>query len=391
MTKEFNNSESPLMKKSLQLFIILILLASDAKSQINGSFLFDGFNRSWTVYLPVGYPTGESLPLVLALHGLTQTGQNIMQFSGFNSIADTGNFVVVYPNGVNNSWNVGFSGGSTADDVGFLSALIDTLHQQYNIDLNRVYSTGFSNGGFMSYRLACELGNRIAAIAPVAGTMTDGSYNLCTPQRSVPVLHIHGTNDFVVSYNGGFGNKSVDQVLAFWNSFNNCPATPVVEELPDLVAEGSTVERHTWAPCNEFSEVMLLKVINGGHTWPGSVGVTGIGITNRDIVASSEIWNFVKRFSLEDATTTNLNVSGELKVYPNPVSQGILVIESQAIKPGSLLSIIAMDGKILLDRELSSAENRILTDVSGFKPGLYLIRISGIGGSFTSKLIIRPE
>jgi polyhydroxybutyrate depolymerase len=379
------------MKKSLQIFIFLALLTSAAKSQINGSFLFDGINRSWTVYLPVGYTTGESLPLVLALHGYTQTGQNIMQFSGFNSIADTGNFVVVYPNGVSNSWNVGFSGGSTADDVGFLSALIDTLHQRYNIDLNRVYSTGFSNGGFMSYRLACELGDRVAAIAPVAGTMTDGAYSSCLPQRPVPVLHIHGTNDFVVSYNGGFGNKSVDQVLAFWNSFNNCPATPVVEDLPDLVAEGSTVQRSTWAPCDESAEVILLKVINGGHTWPGSVGVTGVGITNRDIVASSEIWNFVKRFSLEDATTTNLNVSGELKVYPNPVFQGILVIESQAIKSGSNLSITSIDGKTVLNRELPSGDTKTITDVSGLKPGLYLVRISGIDNNFTTKLVIQPE
>jgi polyhydroxybutyrate depolymerase len=379
------------MKKSIQLLIILALLTSSAKTQINGSFLFDGINRSWIVYLPVGYTTGESLPLVLALHGYTQTGQNMMQFSGFNSVADTGDFVVVYPNGVSNSWNVGFSGGSTADDVGFLSALIDTLHQRYNIDLNRVYSTGFSNGGFMSYRLACELGIRIAAIAPVAGTMTDGSYNSCTPHRPLPVLHIHGTNDIVVSYNGGFGNKSVDQVLAFWNSFNNCPATPVVEDLPDLVAEGSTVQRFTWAPCAESAEVMLLKVINGGHTWPGSVGTTGIGITNRDIVASSEIWNFVRRFSLGNATATNLNVFTDLKVYPNPVTHGSFIIEYLDVKPGSMLSITAMDGKTVLDRELAPGVNKILTDVSGLKPGLYLIRVAGVDINLTTKLVIQAE
>ena len=379
------------MKRLILLSFICLLLSGHARTQVNGSFLFDGINRSWIVYLPAGYTQGDSLPLILALHGLTQTGQGIMQFSGFNLIADTGNFVVVYPNGIGNAWNVGFSGGSTADDVGFLSALIDTLHQRYNIDLNRVYSTGFSNGGFMSYRLACELGNRIAAIAPVAGTMTDGSYSLCSPQRPMPVLHIHGTNDFVVSYNGGFGNKSVDQVLAFWNSYNNCPALPVIENLPDLIAEGSTVQRYTWVPCDESTEVMLLKVINGGHTWPGSVGVTGIGITNRDIVASSEIWNFVRRFSLEVGTGTNLNAPTELKIYPNPVSQGILVIESQDIKPGSKLSITAIDGKTVLKRELPSGGNKILTDVSGLKPGLYLIRISGVDIYLTTKLVIQPE
>jgi hypothetical protein len=108
-------------------------------------------------------------------------------------------------------------------------------------------------------------------------------------------------------------------------------------------------------------------------------------------VASSEIWNFVKRFSLEDATTTNLNVSGELKVYPNPVFQGILVIESQAIKSGSNLSITSIDGKTVLNRELPSGDTKTITDVSGLKPGLYLVRISGIDNNFTTKLVIQPE
>jgi hypothetical protein len=108
-------------------------------------------------------------------------------------------------------------------------------------------------------------------------------------------------------------------------------------------------------------------------------------------VASSEIWNFVKRFSLEDATTTNLNVSGELKVYPNPVSQGILVIESQDVKSGSKLSITSIDGKTVLNRELQSGGDKILTDVSGLKPGLYLVRISGVDINLTTKLVIQPE
>ncbi len=380
------------MKKLILLFLICLLLSGHAKTQVNGSFLFDGLSRSWIVYLPAGYTQGESLPLVLALHGLTQTGQGMMQFSGFNSVADTGNFVVVYPNGVGNAWNVGFSGGSTADDVGFLSALIDTLHQRYNIDLNRVYSTGFSNGGFMSYRLACELGNQIAAIAPVSGTMTDGSYSSCTPQRPMPVLHIHGTNDIVVNYNGGFGNKSVDQVLAFWNNYNNCPAFPFIENLPDLVAEGSTVQRYTWAPCTESTEVMLLKVINGGHTWPGSVGVTGIGITNRDINASSEIWNFVKRFSLENATGVNPLVPEKLKLYPNPANGGLLVIESPDLMPvGSELQIFDTEGVTVLTNQFNSSANKIITDVSILEPGLYLVRVAGFSTNLTTKLVILPR
>ncbi len=376
------------MKKLFISLLLLFLLSGSVKSQVNGSFVFDGISRSWIVYLPQNYNTGDSFPLLLALHGLTQTGQTIMGFSGFNSIADTANFIVVYPDGVGNAWNVGFSGGSTADDVGFISALIDTLHQTYNIDLNRVYLTGFSNGGFLSYRLACELGNRIAAIAPVAGTMTDGAYNLCSPERQMPVLHIHGTNDFVVSYNGGFGNKSVDQVLGFWNNYNNCPGIPLVEDLPDLVAEGSTVKRYTWSPCDESSEVMLLKIINGGHTWPGSVGVTGIGITNRDISASGEIWKFVSRFSLELTTGINQLSHYKILVYPNPASGNLLVLESPGFLSGSVISIVAPDGKIVISKEIKQNSSRIVTDIKELKPGFYLAIVSGSGKRIVSKFLI---
>ncbi len=316
------------MKKYLFILLAAFQTTATFSQLINGSFQFDGLMRTYNVYLPADYQPGNSLPLILALHGYTQTGQSMMTFSGFNQVADTAGFVVVYPDGIGNAWNVGFSGGSTADDVGFLLALTDTLHQRYNIDYSRVYATVFSNGGFMSYRLACETPDRIAAIAPVAGTMTVESAASCAPGLSVPVLHIHGTSDFVVSYNGGFGNLSVDQVINLWNGFNQCPVQPTIVNLPDIVAEGSTVQRYTWSPCSDDSRVVLLKVINGGHTWPGSVGVTGIGITNRDINASSEIWNFVKQFSRPLITSSIAPSQTLASVYPNPIQGNLLRIES---------------------------------------------------------------
>lgn len=377
------------MKKIVVMLSFSLFVSGMLKAQVGGSFVYDGLSRSYTVYLPENYNQSETPPLLLALHGLTQTGVEMMQFSDFNSIADTGRFIVVYPDGFGNAWNVGFSGGSTADDVGFLSLLIDTLHQQYQVDLNRVYATGFSNGGFMSYRLACELGNRIVAIAPVAGTMTEGSYNSCQPTRKVPVLHIHGTNDFVVSYNGGFGNKSVDQVLSYWNNFNNCPAIPVIENLPDIVAEGSTVQQQTWAPCDDSTEVILLKVINGGHTWPGSTGTTGIGITNRDISASAEIWKFVSRFSFDENTGISLAEKQRLMVYPNPATEGLLVFEMPDHQKESELHIVSGEGKTMLTRRVPQNSIRITIDISGLIPGFYLARISGAGSSLTSKFVIR--
>lgn len=368
-------SNSFIQKSWMMIFFVLSTFSSF--SQINAQFNYDGINRSYIIYLPQSYVQGQKLPLLLSLHGLTQTGAGIMEFSGFNAVADTASFIVVYPDGIGNAWNVGFSGGSTADDVGFLSTLIDTMHAQYNVDLNRIYSTGFSNGGFMSYRLACELGNRIAAIAPVSGTMTVASLAACNPSRPIPVLHIHGTSDFVVSYNGSFGNTSVQQVLDFWNDFNNCPGTPVIVNLPDLVAEGSTVQRHTWAPCNEESRVELLKVINGGHTWPGSVGVTGIGITNRDINASSEIWNFVKYFSLDETTGVTNPALSEVKVYPNPVADGMLYFEIPVSSMFSTLQIMDVSGRILKQEQISTQNQFVQVNVNGLTTGLYLVKLTG--------------
>jgi polyhydroxybutyrate depolymerase len=312
-----------------------------------------------------------------------------MQFTDFNTYADQYDFIVVYPDGVSNSWNVGFSGGSTANDVGFLSALIDTLQVQYGIDLNRVYSTGFSNGGFMSYRLACELTDRIAAIASVSGTMTDAAWGSCQPSRNMPVMHIHGTSDFVVMYNGGFGNTSVDEVLGLWRGFSNCPDTAVVTDLPDLVQEGSTVTTYTWAPCDDSVEVTLYKVINGGHTWPGSVGTTGIGITNRDIIASDEIWKFVSRFSLNLPTGTTEASTGEFRVYPNPVTEGMLTLEYDRLSGPAILDIFSPDGRKVLSATLPGNSAKYVIAVPGLTPGFYFLEIRNADTNHSTKLIIR--
>ena len=241
----------------------------------------------------------------------------------------------------------------------------------------------------MIYRLACEATDRIAAIAPVAGTMTDASYGLCQPSAKIPVLHIHGTSDFVVSYNGGNGFKSVDHVLAFWNEFNNCPSPSVVENLPDLVAEGSTVQRHTWSPCDDGSEVMLLRIVNGGHTWPGSVGVTGIGITNRDIVASSEIWNFVKQFSRQG---TGVGISeipqSDFNVFPNPLIDGNLQITLPESVRSGIINISDLSGRLVYSKQITKADKNLSLNIPQIKPGYYLIIVAGNRFSYKHKLVV---
>lgn len=377
------------MKKIFTLILVLQFAIFPGFSQvIQGDFTFDGLNRTYAVYLPASYQPDESFPLLLALHGYTQNGATMMAFSGFNAIADTGNFVVVYPNGISNSWNVGLPGGSSADDVGFLLALVDTLHRQFNIDVHRVYSTGFSNGGFMSYKLACEVPNSFAAIAPVSGTMTDASFASCQPTLSMPVMHIHGTSDYVVSYTGGYGNVSAEDALAVWTGFNNCPATPVVEDLPDLVAEGSTVQRSTWMPCDDGSEVVLLKVINGGHTWPGSVGATGIGITNRDIVASSEIWNFVKRFSRGEPTAISLQEKSSFRIYPNPMNGNQINISSAKSLRHLNVQIIEISGRLVFSKQIDVESFTFPLHLPDITPGIYMVVLHGNNFVETQKLVV---
>lgn len=376
------------MKKIFTFFLFVLFNITVFSQVIQGNFNFDGLNRTYSVYLPSSFQPDESIPLLVALHGLTQNGNTMMSFSGFNAIADTGNFVVVYPNGISNSWNVGLSGGSNADDVGFLLALVDTLNQQFNIDYNRVYATGFSNGGFMSYKLACEVPATFAAIAPVSGTMTEASLTGCQPTLAMPVLHIHGTSDFVVSYTGSFGNISAEAALAVWTGFNNCPATPVIENLPDLVSEGSTVQRYTWAPCDGGSEVVLLKVLNGGHTWPGSIGVTGIGITNRDIIASSEIWNFVKRFSKVGSTgIPSINLP-DFHIYPNPTDRKQITISTSKPLGNLSVNIIEISGRLMFSEQIQPSSSAFLLNLPDMKPGYYMINLSGNEFSETQKLVI---
>jgi polyhydroxybutyrate depolymerase len=367
-------------------FVLVFIGLQPLKAQTTGSFMFEGTERTYTLYVPTYHTNQDSFPLLFALHGLTQTGNEMMQFSNFNLLAQQDSFLVVYPDGLNFTWNVGFAGGANTNDVGFLSALIDSLHSQYNIDLNRVYSTGFSNGGFMSYRLACELNNRIAAIASVAGTMTDASWTACEPGRAFPIMHMHGTNDLVVSYNGGFGNKGVDEVLTLWRTNDACPANATITNLPDLVPEGSTVQTHSWFPCNDSTEVLLYKIINGGHSWPGSVGTTGLGNTNRDISASQEIWNFVKRFALASSVSIAENPAEAIK-FPNPI-KGIAQLRLPLSTLASRVCLYSVQGKLLKLYDLQPGTTSLSIDATTLITGIYIVKVEIGKVVHTAKLVV---
>ncbi len=216
-----------------------------------GTLLHDGLQRNYRLHLPTGYSADQEYPLVFNLHGFTSDALQQEFYSGMNAVADTAGFIVCYPNGVNNAWNVGWSFGSTADDVGFIENLIQELAENYGIDTTRVYSCGMSNGGFMSYRLACELNDRIAAIASVTGGMFSGYLPQCEPGRPVPILEIHGTADDVVPYDGTPNvNAPVETTVNFWADNNGCAAMPDGIPLPNTAPnDGSTAERFDYPGC----------------------------------------------------------------------------------------------------------------------------------------------
>jgi polyhydroxybutyrate depolymerase len=305
--------------KIILFFIIICSSFVSAQTTISGSLIHKGLNRKYRLHLPPGFKPEESLPLVLNYHGFTSNGTQQELMSDMNAVSDTARFLVCYPEGINASWNVGWVFGSTADDIGFTAAMIDEFIDKYNVDKNRVYACGMSNGGFMSYRLACELPSRIAAIASVTGSMVPQALSSCKPGRPVPVMEIHGTSDNIVNYNGSpLISAPIPEVLKLWQKNNGCDDVPNKTFIPDTNPnDGTTTERWIYQNCLDNGELIHYRVLNGGHTWPGSE-LPGM-VTSLDFNASTVIWQFFYNQSLYGLSSLTNNVNRlEMLAYPNP-------------------------------------------------------------------------
>ncbi len=339
----------------------------------------DSLVRSYRLHIPVDYNADSLYPLVVNMHGLGSNAWEQEVYTGFNNVADSAGFLVAYPNGLGETWNISSSSGT--DDVGFISALIDTIDLAYNIDLERVYATGMSMGGFMSYRLACELSDRIAAIASVTGLQ---AFYPCNPGRPVPVMQFHGTADPIVPYTG------VPTTINNWVNYNVCPETPVITDLPDIdTTDNSTVTKSYYGPCEESTEVILYTINGGEHTWPGAI--IYIGVTNQDIKASYEIWDFFSRFTLQGSTGTKDNPGNELQswnIYPNPVAD-FAVVELSVMPSESFdFRIYDMTGKTVLEIN-NPGSQRFLIDCSLIPAGFYLSEVAAGNSRTFQKIIIK--
>ena len=376
------------MKKSSILSCIIFLAFNlFGQQQLNRTLFFDGQNRSFIVYVPSTYDGSTQVPIVFNFHGGAGTSSDFINYENdMRPIADTANFIAVYPQAAVDPTDGSYSWlhktPTTHNDVNFIEAIIDTLINDYNIDNDRVYACGYSEGGLFSYELGCRLNNRIASFASVSGSMLTESYRLdngfgsCSPIHPTAVLLIPGTSDgsFHSMYNGFQPYYlSVNDITTYWSSYNNTDINPTVTSLPNTnTSDGSTVEKRIWENGDNCVAVQELKVINGGHFWPGSSG-------NMDISASQEIWKFVSKYDINglincgstDITTSN---DVEFKIFPNPSSNIIYV--NNLDKNNSNFQIFSLIGKSVMNGAINSTSLSI--DISDLKPQLYVLKIDGI-------------
>lgn len=393
-----NNSKSLLFG----LFALLILSATtlvSAQQSINATLTHDGIERTYTVFIPEAYDSTNAIPLVFNFHGYGSNAGQQTFYANLAVEAAANNFLLVHPQGTQNAmganfWNANW--GAEVDDIGFTVAMIDALSDEYNVDSLRVYSTGMSNGGYMSYALACALSDRIAAIASVTGTMTAGQTDICETIRTVPIMQFHGTADPTVPYEGSQFGEGIDFVMEYWAEKNACGSDPEFIMIPDTdMADGSTAEHYIWSTEDNEALVELYKIIDGEHTWPGAS--FNNGVTNQDINASALIWEFFSKHSLPEAEepmvnglesngSQNTDLLGALSFSPNP-AVSFLNIDLGTIEFANVqISIFDNAGKRVLKTETQSQRSSL--DVSTLAKGLYFVHCSSEREVEVRKLLI---
>lgn len=367
------------------LFIIsaylLTFQVSYSQQTINGSITHDGLTRTYILYVPASYSAGTPAPLVFNFHGYTSNSSEQMMYGDFRPIADTAGFLLVHPMGTLDGsgqpyWNSGW--GGSVDDIGFTAALIDSLALTYSINQERIFSTGMSNGGFMSYTLACELSSRIAAIASVTGAFNSNQFTTCNPSHPMPVMEIHGTADGTVAYNGSAGIASTTSTLSYWSTFNSCDVSAIMTPVPNInLTDGCTAEHYIYPNGLNGVDVEHYKIIGGGHTWPGAP-VT-IGVTNRDIDASVKIWEFFMEYDINGkigyTKLNDLSSIQNISVYPNPTTNTLTILGIEKTTSISSIQITNISGQNVMCIENLNES----LDVSNLDEGIYFLSfIDGI-------------
>ena len=354
------------------LIVMLWIMTGAIHAQIQ-HFQWQNVQREYMVKIPAEHD--ETMPIMYFLHGL---GDNITRLDNefhFQQIADDFGWMMVVPQALNEGygtmWNA-YLTASTTDDSGFLMALLDSLSVQYPVNQDSVFFTGFSMGGFMTHRMAIEHGDRITACAPVSGLITHAmaSYLAVAPVR---MLHIHGTSDPVVGYDGNsqyFGGNlglSVDAVLNYWINANHCSNEPVIDTFPDSHNDGLRFVRYTY---EGDAEVQHIKVIGGNHSWYHSESQYDIGYMTE-----------IHKFFTQNNNTTNVGdlEQNYMKIWPNP-SNGKFQIE---VKEAVMVELFDLQGKAVVRHPLQKGINHI--DLADLSSGVYLLKDAN---GFVKKIMV---
>ena len=299
------------MKRTLLVLLLLSIQQVFAQKNINGEITVNGTKRTYILHLPKNYSESGKYPLVLIFHGGGGNAAQMQNYMKMDPIADREGFITVYPQGLNKHWNDGRELDqkvSSNDDLSFVKQLLDTVSNHYNINKERIFSTGISNGGFMSIFLSYKLSDRLLAVAPVCASIPDKIYPDFHPSQPISILLINGTKDPLVPFEGGtVGNSliggrgnctstdsTIKRYLQINGSSNSLKTTAVPDDAP---FDGCTATRFEYDGGKNNTRVVLIKITNGGHTLPGASQYLPkfiIGKVCYDFKGNEEIWKFFK-------------------------------------------------------------------------------------------------
>ncbi|MBN1351285.1 T9SS type A sorting domain-containing protein [candidate division KSB1 bacterium] len=382
------------MQTKRRLFIIiLICLASQMLYAQYKEFMYDGIVREYAVIEPSLDLNPDGYPLVIGLHGAGSEGYEMIGTAFLGQKAIKEKFIVASPSALIYNliswWNAGDGYEAitdSTDDLGFISALIDTMIHNYNVDSTRIYLLAHSNGSMMAYRVAAELSHRIAAIATNSGQMV---YEYCDPEFPVPIIHFHGFEDPICPYEGKGDSiivvPPVDSVMAIWREVNNCSS------IPDTIFNDNKIIGRKWASSSGKSDIILYTIEGWGHSWPRS-GDPGIDATD-------VMWDFLKVHTrivvtnIEDDEIHSVPENFKLyQNYPNPFNPSTRIAYSLAKSNHVTLKIYNLAGQeiVALVNELQSAgEYEISWQPKGLSSGLYFYKLQAGESSEVKKLILQ--
>lgn len=361
---------TPMSKNIILCFLVLFSLKSYGQLTQH-TINVNGSTRDYYRYLPSNYQITENLPVVIVLHGLGGTAQQMTQ-AGFNLIADTARIIVLYPDAKNNgfgqsAWNNGTGLSSTADDIGFMNLLMDKMILEQNANSAEIYVTGFSMGGIMSHHLACALNHRIAAIGSMAGTMATSDIQNCVPSYATPVIHLHGTSDGTVPYDSNpLPTLSlVPETMEFWRNVHACNATADSTRIPDIASDNITIDRFVYQACNPMGSVELWRFNGADHIY--------LYKPVNDITEGVEVWLFLRKWQHPNpatATMADLGKNALFAWYPNPSNGTINIVSENE----TTLRVYNLAGALVKEIEVNKGKQKIHL---GLPAGTYYVQKDG--------------